>query len=53
MNMISLNGHVSTDGNGFPERPGGVSDQINLSGVLPSFRFVNVPPNSNGSSPPR
>jgi hypothetical protein len=41
---ITLNGHVSTDGHNYPERPEGMSKNPNLSGLLPSLRYTKGQP---------
>ncbi len=46
---LTLNGFASTDGNGYPERPAGVSDDQNLAGVLPSLRYA--PSDSKSQQP--
>jgi hypothetical protein len=40
--VITIDGRVSADGNGYPENPAGVSSNKALSGVLPSFRYTIV-----------
>jgi hypothetical protein len=46
---ITLNGFVSTDGTGYPERPAGVSNDQNLGGLLPSLRYA--PSDSHSQQP--